>query len=206
MSALFNPLKLGSTTIPNRLVCARMSALTRNQATATVPNEIMLKYYVQCAKGSVGWIITKGVLITRQGSEWPEAPGIWEEAQVKGWKKINAVHEAGSKIYAQLWHLGRLSHPDAPQQIKAGVQVYGPSTISACSGKFHFIAGEPGYVTTRVRRTRTATSNLASWAPSNCPPLQVTRALRRETPSLSQGYRQGSTKCEPAWVLQEDRE
>ncbi|KAF8146650.1 hypothetical protein K438DRAFT_2093035 [Mycena galopus ATCC 62051] len=142
MSALFNPLKLGSTTIPNRL---GMSALTRNRATATVPNEIMLKYYIQRAKGGAGLIVTEGVLITRQGSEWPEAPGIWEEAQVKGWKKItDAVHEAGSKIYAQV--LGRLSHLDAPQQIKASVPVYGPSAISARGGKFRFISGEPGYV------------------------------------------------------------
>ncbi|KAF8181248.1 hypothetical protein K438DRAFT_1768079 [Mycena galopus ATCC 62051] len=145
MSALFNPLKLGSTTIPNRL---GMSALTRNRATATVPNDIMLKYYVQRAKGGAGWIVTEGLLITRQGSEWPEAPGIWEEAHINGWKKItDAVHEAGSKIYAQLWHLGRLNHPDAPQQIKAGVPVYGPSAISARGGKFRFISGEPGYVT-----------------------------------------------------------
>ncbi|KAF8146622.1 flavoprotein NADH-dependent oxidoreductase [Mycena galopus ATCC 62051] len=145
MSALFNPLKLGSTTIPNRL---GMSALTRNRATATVPNDIMLKYYVQRAKGGAGLIVTEGLLITRQGSEWPEAPGIWEEAHIKGWKKItDAVHEAGSKIYAQLWHLGRLNHPDAPQQIKAGVPIYGPSAISARGGKFRFISGEPGYVT-----------------------------------------------------------
>ncbi|KAF8198688.1 hypothetical protein K438DRAFT_2115289 [Mycena galopus ATCC 62051] len=145
MSALFNPLKLGSTTIPNRL---GMSALTRNRATATVPNDIMLKYYVQRAKGGAGLIVTEGLLITRQGSEWPEAPGIWEEAHINGWKKINdAVHEAGSKIYAQLWHLGRLNHPDAPQQIKAGVPVYGPSALSARGGKFRFISGEPGYVT-----------------------------------------------------------
>ncbi|KAF8181213.1 flavoprotein NADH-dependent oxidoreductase [Mycena galopus ATCC 62051] len=145
MSALFTPLKLGSTTISNRL---GMSALTRNRATATVPNELMLKYYVQRAKGGAGLIVTEGVLITRQGTEWPDAPGIWEDAQVAGWKKItDAVHEAGSKIYAQLWHLGRLSHPDAPQQITAGVPVYGPSAISARGGKFRFIPGEPGYVT-----------------------------------------------------------
>ncbi|KAF8146636.1 flavoprotein NADH-dependent oxidoreductase [Mycena galopus ATCC 62051] len=108
----------------------------------------MLKYYVQRAKGGAGLIVTEGLLITHQGSEWPEAPGIWEEAHINGWKKItDAVHEAGSKIYAQLRHLGRLNHPEAPQQIKAGVPVYGPSAISARGGKFRFISGEPGYVT-----------------------------------------------------------
>ncbi|KAF8134763.1 flavoprotein NADH-dependent oxidoreductase [Mycena galopus ATCC 62051] len=134
MSALFNPLKLGSTTIPNRL---GMSALTRNRATATVPNDSMLKYYFQRAKGGAGLIVMEGLLITRQRSEWPEAPGIWEEAHIKGWKKITDAAQV----------LGRLNHPDAPQQIKAGVPVYGPSAISARGGKFRFISGEPGYVT-----------------------------------------------------------
>ncbi|KAK7042783.1 Oxidored-FMN domain-containing protein [Favolaschia claudopus] len=145
MSSLFTPIKVGSTTIQNRI---GMSALTRSRATTTVPNDIMKEYYVQRAKGGAGLIVTEGVLITRQGSEWPNAPGLWEKAQVDGWKKINdAVHEAGSKIYAQLWHLGRTSHPDAPEQIAAGTPVYAPSAIAARGGKFRFLPGEPGYVT-----------------------------------------------------------
>ncbi|KAJ7453197.1 hypothetical protein FB451DRAFT_1281986 [Mycena latifolia] len=144
MSALFAPLKLGSVTIPNRL---GMSALTRNRSTDTVPNDVMKEYYVQRARGGAGLIVSEGVLITRQGSEWPAAPGIWNKDQVAGWKNItDAVHEAGSKIYAQIWHLGRISHPDAPQQVAAGVPVYGPSAISARGGKFRFIPGSPGYV------------------------------------------------------------
>ncbi|KAJ6606453.1 flavoprotein NADH-dependent oxidoreductase [Mycena vulgaris] len=143
--ALFAPLKLGSITIPNRI---GMSALTRNRSTDTVPNEVMQKYYVQRAVGGAGLIITEGTLITRQGTEWPQAPGIWDKPQVAGWKKItDAVHEAGSKIYCQIWHLGRVSHPEAPQQIAAGVPVYAPSAISARGGKFRFLPGRPGYVT-----------------------------------------------------------
>ncbi|KAJ6450123.1 NADH:flavin oxidoreductase/NADH oxidase [Mycena vitilis] len=92
MSTLFTPLKLGSTTIPNRI---GMSALTRNPSTDTVPNEIMLKYYVQRAKGGAGLIVSEGILIT--------PPGIWDNAQVEGWKLItDAVHKEGSKIYAQV--------------------------------------------------------------------------------------------------------
>ncbi|KAJ7905916.1 hypothetical protein B0H13DRAFT_731172 [Mycena leptocephala] len=145
MSALFTPFKLGSTTISNRI---GMSALTRNRSTETVPNEIMLKYYVQRAKGGAGLIVSEGTLITRQGTEWSDAPGIWDKSQIEGWKKItDAVHEAGSKMYAQIWHLGRVSHPDAPEQIKAGVPVYAPSAISARGGKFRFLPGQPGYVT-----------------------------------------------------------
>ncbi|KAJ7879080.1 hypothetical protein B0H14DRAFT_2710482 [Mycena olivaceomarginata] len=121
MSALFTPLKVGSTTIPNRI---GMAALTRNRSTGTVPNEIMLNTI----------------------TEWPQAPGIWDKAQIEGWKKItDAVHGAGGTIYAQV--LGRLSHPDAPEQIAAGEPVYAPSAISARGGKFRFLPGEPGYVT-----------------------------------------------------------
>ncbi|KAF8198249.1 flavoprotein NADH-dependent oxidoreductase [Mycena galopus ATCC 62051] len=145
MSVLFTPLNLGSVTIPNRI---GMSALTRGRSTATVPNEIMLEYYVQRARGGAGLIVSEGILITRHGSDWPQAPGIWGEAHIEGWKKItDAVHEAGSKMYAQLWHPGRLSHPDAPEQIAAGVPVYAPSAISARGGKFRFLPGSPGYVT-----------------------------------------------------------
>ncbi|KAF7309185.1 Oxidored-FMN domain-containing protein [Mycena kentingensis (nom. inval.)] len=145
MSALLTPLKLGSTTISNRIV---MSALTRSRATKSIPNDIMREYYVQRAEGGAGLITTEGVLVTRQGTEWPEAPGLWSQEHVDGWKKIvDGVHAAGSKIYAQLWHLGRVSHPDAPEQIAAGVPVYGPSAISARGGKFRQLPGEPGYVT-----------------------------------------------------------
>ncbi|KAJ7639459.1 flavoprotein NADH-dependent oxidoreductase [Roridomyces roridus] len=144
-SALFTPLKLGSVTIPNRL---GMSALTRNRSSATVPNDLMKEYYNQRAAGGAGLIVTEGTLITRQGTEWPDAPGIWDKVQIDEWKKItDAVHAHGSKIYTQLWHLGRVSHPQAPEQIAAGVPVYAPSAISARGGKFRFIEGAPGYVT-----------------------------------------------------------
>jgi len=125
-----------------------MSALTRNRSVPTnVPNSTNLEYYQQRAK-SAGLIITEGILITQQGSEWPHAPGIWNQEQVAAWKKITeAVHKEGGSIYAQLWHLGRVNHPDAPEQKAAGVPVYAPSAISARGGKFRFIPGVPGYVT-----------------------------------------------------------
>ncbi|KAK0235727.1 hypothetical protein EDD85DRAFT_953588 [Armillaria nabsnona] len=68
--------------------------------------------------------------------------------QVAGWKKVtDAVHAEGSVIYAQLWHLGRVRHPDVPEQIASGLPVYAPSAISARGGKFRFLPGGPGYVT-----------------------------------------------------------
>ncbi|KAJ7273099.1 flavoprotein NADH-dependent oxidoreductase [Mycena rebaudengoi] len=145
MNVLFNPLKLGSITIRNRI---GMSALTRNRSTDTVPNDVMLQYYTQRAAGGTGFIVTEGTLITRQGSEWPQAPGIWDKVQVAAWKKItDSVHAEGAKMYCQIWHLGRVSHPEAPQQLAAGVPVYAPSAISARGGKFRFLPGAPGYVT-----------------------------------------------------------
>ncbi|KAJ7767509.1 hypothetical protein DFH07DRAFT_955038 [Mycena maculata] len=117
MATLFSPLTLGSVTIANR-----MSPLTRDRAdVSTVPNALMKEYYLQRAAGGAGLIVTQGTLVTRQGSEWPQAPGIWNEEQTAAWKPIvDAIHTTETKVYCQLWHLGRASHPDAPEQIKAG--------------------------------------------------------------------------------------
>ncbi|KAJ7073570.1 flavoprotein NADH-dependent oxidoreductase [Mycena amicta] len=129
---LFTPLKLGTITIPNR---GGMSALTGNRASKTVPSDIMREYYVQRAEGGAGLIVTEAVLVSRQGTQWEEAPGLWEQSQIDGWKKIvEAIHATGSKI-------------SGIQQIAAGVPVYAPSAIAARGGKFRFIPGEPGYVT-----------------------------------------------------------
>ncbi|KAF9010822.1 hypothetical protein BDQ17DRAFT_1421148 [Cyathus striatus] len=144
-SVLFTPLRLGTIAIPNRIT---MASLTRSRAPGTIPNDIMKEYYVQRARGGAGLIVTEGTLIARQGTEWPHAPGIWNSEQATAWKKIvDAVHAEDTKIYSQLWHLGRLSHPEAPEQKLAGVPVYAPSAIAAKGGRFRHIAGEPGYVT-----------------------------------------------------------
>ncbi|KAF4610691.1 hypothetical protein D9613_007104 [Agrocybe pediades] len=141
--ALFNPIQVGDVTLKNRIT---MSALTRNRAVDTVPTDLMKEYYIQ--RADAGLIVVEGILIVRQGSEWPNAPGIWSEEQVAGWKNIvDAVHNAGGKIFAQLWHVGRTAHPDAEQQKIAGTPVYAPSAISARGGKFRTIEGQPGYTT-----------------------------------------------------------
>ncbi|KAG2008546.1 NADH:flavin oxidoreductase/NADH oxidase [Coprinopsis cinerea AmutBmut pab1-1] len=145
VEALFTPVQIGDVTVKNRV---HMSALTRNRAPNTVPYDLMKEYYVQRVRGGAGLIVTEGVLIVRQGTEWAHAPGIWSDEQVEEWKKIvDAVHAEGGHIYAQLWHLGRVSHPDAPEQKLAGTPVYAPSAVSARGGKFRFIEGQPGYVT-----------------------------------------------------------
>jgi N-ethylmaleimide reductase len=109
MPGLFNPLQLGSIVLPNRIL---MAPLTRARAGREgVPNELMARYYAQ--RASAGLIISEATGITREGLGWPNAPGLWNEAQVDGWTQVtDAVHHEGGLIVAQLWHMGRLVHPD----------------------------------------------------------------------------------------------
>ena len=109
MPTLFDPLQLGSFEISNRIV---MAPLTRARAGfEAVPNALMAVYYAQ--RASAGLIISEATGISREGLGWPNAPGLWNDAQLDGWKQVtDAVHHAGGKIVAQLWHMGRLVHPD----------------------------------------------------------------------------------------------
>ena len=109
MPRLFDPLQLGALEIPNRIL---MAPLTRARAGREgVPNELMARYYAQ--RAGAGLIISEATGISREGLGWPDAPGLWNEAQVEGWKLVtNAVHAAGGRIVAQLWHMGRVVHPD----------------------------------------------------------------------------------------------
>jgi len=109
MPSLFDSLDLGAINSANRIL---MAPLTRGRATRdAVPTPIMADYYRQ--RSSAGLIISEATGISREGLGWPNAPGLWSDAQVDGWKPVTAaVHEAGGKIVAQLWHMGRLVHPD----------------------------------------------------------------------------------------------
>ena len=109
MAGLFDKLELGSIELPNRIV---MAPLTRARAgLEAVPNDLMAAYYAQ--RASAGLIISEATGISREGLGWPNAPGLWNDAQVDGWKRVtDAVHHDGGRIVAQLWHMGRLVHPD----------------------------------------------------------------------------------------------
>src|SRR5215471_6690789 len=108
MPALFESLSLGSLKIPNRIL---MAPLTRARAGhEAMPNELMAAYYAQ--RAGAGLIISEATGISREGLGWPGAPGLWNDAQVEGWKKVTeAVHHHNGRIVAQLWHMGRLVHP-----------------------------------------------------------------------------------------------
>jgi 2,4-dienoyl-CoA reductase-like NADH-dependent reductase (Old Yellow Enzyme family) len=109
MPTLFDPIQLGDIAANNRIL---MSPLTRGRSTAEhVPTDIMIDYYRQ--RAGAGVIITEGTGVSRLGLGWPNAPGLWTDAQVEAWKPVTAaVHEAGGKIVAQIWHMGRLARPD----------------------------------------------------------------------------------------------
>lgn len=109
MNTLFEPLKLGDIVIPNRII---MAPLTRCRASAgRVPNALMAEYYAQ--RATAGLILSEATCVSPQGVGYPDTPGIWSEAQTQGWQGVTeAVHEAGGRIFLQLWHVGRVSHPD----------------------------------------------------------------------------------------------
>lgn len=108
MTSLFDPIQLGATLCPNRIV---MAPLTRGRATREhVPTGLMVDYYRQ--RAPAGLIITEATGMSRQGLGWPYAPGIWTEEQREAWwPVVEAVHEANGRIFCQLWHMGRLVHP-----------------------------------------------------------------------------------------------
>ncbi len=124
---LFEQYKLGKLTLNNRVV---MAPLTRSRATDNVPNEIMVKYYSQ--RATAGLIITEGTSPSPNGLGYARIPGLYNEAQKMGWSKVTkAVHEKGGKIFLQIMHTGRVSHPlNMPIETK----IFAPSAITL-SGK-----------------------------------------------------------------------
>lgn len=124
--ALFTEVKLGPYTLKNRIV---LPPLTRSRSSqpGNIPNELMAEYYAQ--RAGAGFMVTEGTQIEPRGQGYAWTPGIHSAEQVEGWKKVTrAVHERGGIIFAQLWHVGRVSHtslqpdeatPVAPSAIRA---------------------------------------------------------------------------------------
>lgn len=121
---LFTPVTLGKLQLKNRVV---MAPMTRCRAINNVPNELMEKYYQ--LRASAGLIITEGVAPSVNGLGYARQPGLFTDAQVQGWKRVNdSVHAAGGKIFVQLMHDGRVSHPANMQE---GAKVVAPSAVAA---------------------------------------------------------------------------
>ncbi len=134
MPTLFDPITLGDLTLPNRIL---MAPLTRGRSTRThVPTPIMAEYYAQ--RASAGLIITEATGISQQGLGWPYAPGLWSDEQVEAWiPVVGAVHAAGGRIVAQLWHMGRLVHPsfNGGQAPVSSSATTGPAMAHTYEGK-----------------------------------------------------------------------
>ncbi len=127
---IFSPFNLGEIELKNRIV---MAPMTRSRATADhIPNDIMVKYYKQRAQA--GLIITEGTSPSPNGVGYPRIPGIYNEAQIRGWRKItDAVHSEKGKLFLQLMHTGRVSHMD---NMKPGAKIMAPSAV-AMSGEMY---------------------------------------------------------------------
>lgn len=101
---------MGDIKLRNRVVMAPMTRSRANNAENS-PTDLMAKYYEQ--RASAGLIITEGSQISQRAVGYVNTPGIYSSAQVEGWKKVTkAVHDKGGKLFLQLWHVGRMSHPD----------------------------------------------------------------------------------------------
>src|ERR1700719_620488 len=122
---LFKSLSHGSLHTKNRLV---MSPMTRSRAVqANTPNELMAEYYSQ--RASLGLIITEGTSPSPNGLGYARIPGMFSAEQVEGWKLVtSAVHAKGAKIFVQLMHTGRVTHP---LNLPKGARVLAPSAIAA---------------------------------------------------------------------------
>jgi len=142
MTDLFSPITIGTMNLPNRIF---MSAMTRTRATEdNVPTALMAEYYSQ--RAAAGLIVTECTAVSAQGKGVIRGPGIWRQDQVEGWKHVTrAVHEAGGRIFCQLWHCGRVAHPD----MRNGEMPVAPSAIPA-EGSFFLDSGRVDFPVPRA--------------------------------------------------------
>jgi 2,4-dienoyl-CoA reductase-like NADH-dependent reductase (Old Yellow Enzyme family) len=159
---LLEPLSLGELRLANRIF---MAPLTRCRASAgRVPNALMRDYYVQ--RAAAGLILSEATSVSAMGVGYPNTPGIWSPEQVAGWKQItSAAHDAGGKIFLQLWHVGRVSDPSYLD----GALPVAPSAI-APKGHVSLIRPYKSFVTPR--------------------PLE-----RNEIPGIIEAYRHGAANA-----------
>ncbi|HEY0161331.1 MAG TPA: alkene reductase [Edaphobacter sp.] len=139
MPSLFDPIQVGDLHLPNRII---MAPLTRLRGTPDhIPTPIIAEYYRQ--RSTAGLIISEGIPIDPLGVGYQNVPGLWSQQQVEAWKPITqAVHEAGGRIFAQIWHVGRISHPD----LLGGKTPVAPSAIAA-AGNVAILRPQRPYVT-----------------------------------------------------------
>jgi N-ethylmaleimide reductase len=130
--SLLDPYQLGPFTLPNRVL---MAPMTRSRTPDGVPNELNARYYAQ--RAGAGLIITEGTQVSPLGQGYPYTPGVYTEEHETGWRNVTeAVHAAGGRIFAQLWHVGRMGHesvhgqvPVAPSAVRPNGTIFTPSGL-----------------------------------------------------------------------------
>jgi N-ethylmaleimide reductase len=155
---LFDAVQLGPYTLANRIV---MAPLTRSRADdAGVPGELQATYYGQ--RASAGLIVSEATNISAQGKGYIRTPGIWTKEQVEGWKlTTKAVHDKGGRIFLQLWHVGRVSHPDLQP---GGALPVAPSAVRAENQQAYTYEGFKPMVTPRALETEEIPGIVADYA------------------------------------------
>ena len=119
---IFEKYKLGALELSNRMV---MAPMTRCRAVGNLPNDLMVEYYAQ--RASAGLIISEGTAPSINGLGYVRMPGIFTETQITGWRRVtDAVHARGGKIFMQLMHTGRVSHPS---NMARGAVILAPSAV-----------------------------------------------------------------------------
>lgn len=153
---LLEPVRVGSLTLANRVV---MAPLTRSRAgRGDVLGLMHAEYYAQ--RASAGLIISEATQISPQGKGYAFTPGIYSEEQVAGWKIVtDAVHRKGGRIFAQLWHVGRISHPDLQEHNALPVA---PSAIRP-AGQAFTVTGFKDFVTPHALSTEEITPIVAQY-------------------------------------------
>jgi N-ethylmaleimide reductase len=145
---LFTPFELGAVKLPNRIVMAPMTRSRAGGGHRKVPTVLNATYYAQ--RASAGLIVSEATQVGTNSTAYPNTPGIFTPEQIVGWKLVtDAVHAAGGRIYLQLWHAGRVSHPLLHPD---GATPVGPSAIAA-KGKVFTPEGMQPYVTPRALET-----------------------------------------------------
>ena len=146
-SSLLTPWRMGSLTLPNRVVMAPMTRCRAGQD--RIPKPLMAEYYSQ--RAGAGLIVTEATVISTQGIGYPGTPGVYTAEQADGWKLVTeAVHKAGGRIFLQLWHCGRISHP--LHQVDGALPV-APSAI-APKGETYTSKGMVPFVAPRALELR----------------------------------------------------
>jgi 2,4-dienoyl-CoA reductase-like NADH-dependent reductase (Old Yellow Enzyme family) len=140
-----DPIQIGDISLPNRVI---MAPLTRLRGTPDhIPTHLMVDYYTQ--RASAGLIISEGTPVVPQGVGYADVPGIWSPQQVEAWKPVtSSVHNAGGRIFAQLWHVGRISDP----RFLEGQLPVAPSAIKP-AGHVSLVRPMAEYVTPRELQT-----------------------------------------------------